>query len=258
MMPVRPNRVRPPKPIRAAVAALGLVLLVLLPGCGDPGSSAAQPVSQAREISFTTADGVTLDGHLFGNGQAGVILSHMYPADQSSWYPTAERLAAEGYLVLTYDFRGYGKSSGTKQIDKLDKDTFAAVTELRRQGAAEVVLVGASMGGTASLIAGDQAQLLSSIRLAGIATLSAPVEFMGLSAKDAVPRIVVPLLFIAAEKDAGAAGAQELEQLSGGKGILKIVPGKDHGTDLLSGSQAGTVYTLLRDFLHGAIHPITP
>ena len=120
---------------------------------------------------------------------------------------------------------------------------------MRKRGAASVVLVGASMGGTACLVAGDQAQALSSIRLAGIATLSAPVEFRGLSAAEAVPQIVVPLLFIAAEKDDGADGARGLEELSSGKGICRSCPAADHGTDLLTGAQGDATYQLLLGFL---------
>jgi hypothetical protein len=98
-------------------------------------------------------------------------------------------------------------------------------------------------------MAADRVQAMSAIRLAGVVTLSAPVEFQGLSAAEVVPRLVVPLLFVAAENDAGATGARQLEELSGGKGKLMIVPGSDHGTDLLTGSQADTVYGLILDFL---------
>jgi pimeloyl-ACP methyl ester carboxylesterase len=258
-------------PPHRAVSALAAVLLaaallaaVLLAGlflaaCGGQGvptptsASAAGLPAAARAVSFTTEDGVTLSGHVFGSGHQGVVLAHMYPADQTSWYPTAERLAQQGYLVLTFDFRGYGESGGQKQIDVIDRDVRAAINEIRQQGATEAVLAGASMGGTASLIAGDGAQALSSIRLAGIATLSAPVEFRGLSAAAAVPRIVVPLLFIAAEKDAGAAGARQLEQLSSGRGDLEIVPGSDHGTDLLTGAQGEKVYSLLVQFIRDSL-----
>ena len=177
----------------------------------------------------------------------------MYPADQTSWYPTAERLALQGYHVLTFDFRGYGESGGSKQIAVIDRDVTAAITEIRQEGAAEVVLVGASMGGTASLIAGDRAQALNSIRLAGIATLSAPVEFQGLSAAGVVPHLIVPLLFIAADEDAGAAGARQLEQLSSGKAQLEIIPGNDHGTALLTGTQGQKVYELLLRFIKGSL-----
>jgi pimeloyl-ACP methyl ester carboxylesterase len=255
---------RPPVAVRllaAALLATGVLAGFLLTACGGQSSTTATSATAetlpaaGRAVNFTTEDGVALDGHVFGSGQAGVVLAHMYPADETSWYATAERLAQEGYLVLTFDFRGYGESSGEKQIGLIDRDVDAAIAAIRKEGAAEVVLAGASMGGTASLVAGDRAQALSSIRLAGIATLSAPVEFRGLSAADAVPRIMVPLLFIAAEKDEGAAGARELEQLSSDKGELKIVPGSDHGTDLLTGDQGEKVYGLLRGFIEDSLAP---
>ncbi len=161
----------------------------------------------------------------------------MYPTDQTSWTAVAERLAQEGYLVLTYDFRGYGESGGSKDIAHIDRDVTAAVNYLRSAGASDIVLVGASMGGTASLMAATTFQTMSSFRLAGVATLSAPVEFEGLSAADSVPQLVVPLLFIAAENDGRSWKAPESwRRLSGGKGDLQIVPGSDHGTDLFSGS----------------------
>lgn len=243
-------------PVLPAALVLAVALGLLLSGCGgqaaSTSSSGAPPTvatSSGRTVHFTTEDGIDLGGHVFGSGRDGVILCHMYPADQSSWYLTAQELAAQGYLVLTFDFRGYGQSGGQKEIDKIDRDVTAAITEIRTEGATAVVLAGASMGGTAALIAGDRAQALSSIRLAGIATLSAPVEFEGLSAADAVPHILVPLLFIAATGDVGAAGARQLEQLSFGKGELQILPGSDHGTNLLSGSQGAKVYQLLVGFI---------
>jgi pimeloyl-ACP methyl ester carboxylesterase len=244
----------------ALVLLLGaLALLCLFAGaCGGqtpaaPSSTSAVSQTGSRPVTFTTEDGVTLGGHVFGTGDRGVILAHMYPADQTSWFPTAQHLADEGYLVFTFDFRGYGGSGGTKQFDLIDRDVSAAITKIREEGAAQVVLTGASMGGTASLISGDRAQTLSSIRLAGIATLSAPVEFRGLSAAAAVPRIELPLLFMAAENDAGATGARQLEQLSSGKGTLEIVPGSDHGTDLLNGDQGEKVYGLLLQFIKNSM-----
>jgi pimeloyl-ACP methyl ester carboxylesterase len=239
------------------LALAALLIGVLLVGCGTTSGSAASrgpdttaaPGATGRAVTFTTEDGVTLGGHVFGSGPSGIVLAHMYPADQTSWFSTAQRLAQAGYLVLTFDFRGYGESGGTKQIGLIDRDVMAAVVQIRKEGAGSVVLAGASMGGTAALIAGGRAQTMSSIRLAGIATLSAPVEFQGLSAAAIVPGLIVPLLFIAAENDAGAAGARQLEQLSAGKGELQILPGSDHGTNLLTGAQSAKVYQLLLDFI---------
>jgi alpha/beta superfamily hydrolase len=239
------------------VATLLLVLAFL--GCNDTsGQSATTSLStmagdtvatEYQVVQFNTEDGVALGGRLYGTGSRGVLLAHMFPADQTSWSAQAAQLAGQGYLVLTFDFRGYGKSQGSKDIQYLDRDVTAAVMYLRTAGAEEVILVGASMGGTACLKAAQQLQALSSIRVAGVATFSAPVEFRGLSAREAVPDIVIPMLFVAAEGDTGAAGARELEALSGDRGDLQILPGGDHGTDLFTGSQATTAWQLLLAFV---------
>jgi pimeloyl-ACP methyl ester carboxylesterase len=242
-----PNTTVPPaSPGTTSPGSTGPLETTVSTHAGPPTTTSAP---DSTSVTFTTQDGVTLSGNLYGTGRWGVVLSHMYPADQTSWTATAERLAGEGYLVLTYDFRGYGKSGGSKDVALIDRDVFAAMNYLRTAGTSDVVLVGASMGGTASLIAATTFQAMSSVRLAGVATLSAPVEFQGLSAAAAVPTLVVPLLFIAAENDVGAEGARQLEELSGNKGDLQIVPGSDHGTDLFSGAQADTVWGLLLDFL---------
>lgn len=250
---------------RAGLGVLCLAVFLLLVGvaaCDDatpakngvgattgPGSAVSATPGAYREVAFTTDDGVTLSGRLFGSGEAGIVLAHMYPADQTSWRSTAERLAGEGYLVLTFDFRGYGDSEGSKDIDLIDRDVFAAIMALADAGAGRILLIGASMGGTACLVAADESQPLSRVFVSGVATLSAPVEFKGLSAEAAVPRLAMPLLFIAAERDAGADGANVLEALSGGAGELRIVPGDDHGTELLQGEHADEIWELLLGFV---------
>lgn len=213
------------------------------------GASVVTGGSSGRPVSFVTEDGVTLRGHLFGTGKGGVVLAHMYPADQTSWYSTAERLAESGYLALTFDFRGYGESEGEKEIKLIDRDVLAAISAIAEAGAQQVVLVGASMGGTASLIAADKSQTSSPIPVSGVVTLSAPVEFKGLSAAEAVPRLRIPLLFIAAEDDAGADSARQLQQLATSACEVQLVPGDDHGTELLQGSQAEKVWNLLSAFI---------
>jgi pimeloyl-ACP methyl ester carboxylesterase len=230
-------------------------------GATPTSSDVGAPGGSSQAVSFTTEDGVTLGGHLFGSGSRGVILAHMYPTDQTSWYPTAERLAAEGYLVLTFDFRGYGESGGDKQIEQLDRDVMAAAQEIADAGATEVVLVGASMGGTACLkMAGEIfASMISSVApppyeipavgVVGVVTLSAPVEFKGLAVADDVPMPVCPLLFMAAEDDIGAEGAAALERLAPNQGDLQIVLGDDHGTGLLVGPESEKVWALLIAFL---------
>ena len=223
-------------------------------------TSGTAQAAEYEDVTFSTEDGLTLSGRLYQTGpedaddsfwssESGVVLCHMYPTDQTSWDEVAAYLASNGLSVLTFDFRGYGGSEGSKDIQYIDRDAAAAVRFLGGAGAERVVLVGASMGGTASLKAAAELQVLSSISMAGVATLSAPVEFRGLSAEEATPQLVMPLLFIAAEGDVGAQGARDLERLSGGAGDLQIVSGNEHGTDLFQGPEAEQVWTLLLDFL---------
>ena len=255
--PARTHSARSCLTIIGALTGL-LALCFALVGCANGSApSASSTLTTAagggstsfRVVSFTTEDGLKLSGRLYGTGGSAVLLCHMYPADQTSWEARAQTLAQNGFLAMTFDFRGYGQSQGQKDIQYLDRDVTAAVQFLRELGAQEVVLVGASMGGTACLKAAAELQTLSSIRLAGVVTFSAPVEFKGLSAQDAVPAIQVPMMFVAAQGDVGAQGARTLEQLSGHHGDLEILPGSDHGTNLFKGSQAAAAAQLLLDFV---------
>ena len=80
-----------------------------------------------------------------GSGQP-VVLIHGYPLDGSSWEKQTAALLGAGYRVITYDRRGFGKSS--KPADGYDYDTFAADlnTLLTTLDLDNVVLVGFSMG----------------------------------------------------------------------------------------------------------------
>ncbi|MGH7714127.1 MAG: alpha/beta fold hydrolase [Gemmatimonadaceae bacterium] len=81
-----------------------------------------------------------------GAGQP-VVLIHGYPLSGTSWEKQTAALLAAGYRVITYDRRGFGKSS--QPATGYDYDTFAAdlrtlVTTLELR---DFALVGFSMGG---------------------------------------------------------------------------------------------------------------
>jgi non-heme chloroperoxidase len=76
-----------------------------------------------------------------------VVLIHGFPLDGASWEKQTSALLAAGHRVITYDRRGFGKSS--QPASGYDYDTFAAdlralITELELR---DVALVGFSMGG---------------------------------------------------------------------------------------------------------------
>ena len=80
-----------------------------------------------------------------GAGQP-VVLIHGYPLSGASWEKQTTALLAAGYRVITYDRRGFGKSS--QPITGYDYDTFAndLTTLLDTLDLQDVVLVGFSMG----------------------------------------------------------------------------------------------------------------
>lgn len=80
-----------------------------------------------------------------GSGQP-VVLIHGYPLDGSSWEKQSSALLSAGYRVITYDRRGFGKSS--QPTIGYDYDTFANDLKvlLDTLDLTDVVLVGFSMG----------------------------------------------------------------------------------------------------------------
>lgn len=80
-----------------------------------------------------------------GSGRP-VVLIHGYPLDGSSWEKQTTALLDAGYRVITYDRRGFGKSS--KPTKGYDYDTFAAdlKTLLETLDLNNAALVGFSMG----------------------------------------------------------------------------------------------------------------
>jgi alpha/beta superfamily hydrolase len=177
------------------------------------------------EVTFMTEDGIELNGNIIGSGTKWIILSHMYPTDQTSWFDFAEILKEDGYSVLTYDFRGYGKSDGTQDVSQIVIDLRAAVAFVKQYEPEVLYLMGASMGGTASLVVAAEE------RIDGVISFSGPGEFEGVSATDVVGDIVAAKLFIASQGDGNAAQvATEMYDKSMEPKQIEILEGSSHGT----------------------------
>ena len=201
---------------------------------------------EASSISFTTGDGVELKGKLFGKGDTGVVLAHMFPADQTSWWEFGQVLADEGYMALAFDFRGYGESGGSKEINLIGMDIMAALKFLRGRGASSIFLIGASMGGTASL------KVAASGSVTGVVSLSAPLDFRGLNVEG--ERVRVPALLMASEGD--EPGTRNLEAAFEGGIVVKETSESviyqdtdEHGTDILNGKYGDAASMRIRGFL---------
>jgi pimeloyl-ACP methyl ester carboxylesterase len=80
-----------------------------------------------------------------GNGPV-VVLLHGWPVDSRSWEPQQHLLLQEGFRVVTYDRRGFGRSSRPTtgyDFDTLAADLDAVLTHLDLR---DVTVVGFSLG----------------------------------------------------------------------------------------------------------------
>jgi alpha/beta superfamily hydrolase len=137
----------------------------------------------------TREEGPMLSGYLArasfsaagGSGRHGIVLSHGFPeaaqvvgAPGYGYPELAERLAAQtGASVLTFNFRGTGRSGGDFSLGGWRADLAAAIAYLRSTVAIEHVWpVGFAAGGTLSICAaGEDASV------AGVAAFAPPSAF---------------------------------------------------------------------------------
>jgi pimeloyl-ACP methyl ester carboxylesterase len=107
-----------------------------------------------QELKFTLSNGITLAAHAYGDPHnPPVLLSHGGGQTRHSWGATAEALSQHGWYALAYDHRGHGNSSWSSDGD-YDIARFAEdQRELAGKFSAKPVLVGASLGGLAAIVA---------------------------------------------------------------------------------------------------------
>jgi pimeloyl-ACP methyl ester carboxylesterase len=200
-------------------------------------------------VAFRTLDGVELSGRLFGprDAEAGIVLAHGATGNQSSWFAFAEELGRGGYLVLTFDFRGYcpggdaGCSQGSKDTNARPVDLHAAIKEIRSFGIERLGLIGSSLGGWAVLtVAADEGD-----RLDLVVALSAVS-----ATNDDLQRISAPKLFMAGTGDDGfAALAQQFFDASSQPKRLVLLDTGDHGAEMLRGSRSDEARAAVFDWL---------
>ena len=221
--------------------AVAILALVAFAAC-----SQEEPMAQCADsdVEFASADGIPLCGRHYGDGDLTVVLAHMRPADQESWKPFAESLAAQGYSAFTFNFRGYSPSGGDKDIGLIDLDLGGALDYLATQGVQQPVLVGASMGGTAAV------KVAANRDVAGIFVLSAPAAIDGLSAADYVANVEEPKFFMVAEDDLSArTDGAALYDASNGERFYEVFTGGEHGSDLVYGRHSELVQGRIVEFL---------
>ncbi len=219
-----------------------LILRVLLAVVALGTVMAAQ-----QATTFPTEDGGLISAELYGKGERGVVLAHGGRFTKESWRDQAQALAAHGFHVLAFDFRGFGGSHGPGQTDfdtaPFHKDMIAAVRYLKAQGAETVSVVGGSFGGSA----------------AGDASIEWPGEidrivFLGAAPNLPADKLKCRSLFIVARDDASGDGPRlpgiraQYEKAPNPKQLI-VLDGSAHAQFLFQTDQRARVMREILRFL---------
>lgn len=117
-----------------------------------------EPLSQDHQYTFDTlfeernfemTDGAIINAlHFKADSSKGVIYYHHGNAGNlDRWGSIAEYFVQFGYDVLIYDYRGYGKSTGTRSEKTLHQDAQHIYDELLKDWSADqIILYGRSLG----------------------------------------------------------------------------------------------------------------
>lgn len=109
----------------------------------------------AEEITFRTEDGIELRGwyRVAREGAPSVLVFNGNAGDRSHRAPLATALAAHGFGVLLFDYRGYAGNAGTPSEDGLLADARAAADALLGRGVdpARTVYFGESLGAAVAI-----------------------------------------------------------------------------------------------------------
>ena len=88
-------------------------------------------MSAEKTVDLTAPDGTKLKASYFAAAKPGpgVLLLHQCNRDRKSWDVLAQRLAASGINVLTFDMRGFGESGDTPRDKATPQQTRAELAK---------------------------------------------------------------------------------------------------------------------------------
>lgn len=244
-------------PLLGALAAIGLALAIVVP------LALATKSDQNDPFVLRAADGARFVAELNGDGDDWVLLGHMYPTKRTKpthrgiWDQFAERLVAEGYRVLRWDFRCHGDTpcvySGRpiEDVPDIYLDWEAAIDYAVEEGAVRIYGIGVSMGGTSLMQVAayrDEFAAVSAISSPNIFPNKAPKNsdrvrddgFDRLDGLSTVAEIDVPKLFIVGARNQCSYWQSRRYYQRSGEPVRFVIYETDlHGTEILDDEEIG-------------------
>ena len=214
---------------------------------GNPTAAPLDDIIRTHSVTFNTADGATVNGELYGSGKTVVIFSVMGNC-KPGWREFAQVTAAQGFMALTYQWRGCRENSVDQVlIKKFVEDARAAIAFVRDQGAEKIILVGASLGGCAS------AKLAVESHASGLVVLASPpsIPQWGFEIVSDDLATDIPKLFITAENDdtVSTDAPRAVSDLAAEPKEWQTYPGTAHGTDLFEGESGSELQQRIIEFI---------
>jgi pimeloyl-ACP methyl ester carboxylesterase len=233
-----------------------LVLLAALSACGRSlgSTSSAAPTASpaptatpgisAQPVSFSTQDGVTLSGTLYGHGAQAIILSNEGNNASEPWQPVAEQLAAHGYLVLSYAYRPSAANFDGLAAHAL-ADLQVAISFMRARPITRLILIGASLGALVSL------KVATIQRVDGLVAISSPMGYQEIQLTDVdLRQLVVPKLFVtSADNQPFASATLHMFAVAPAPKEQRVYPGTAHGTSLFVGASGTDLFAVILQFV---------
>lgn len=201
---------------------------------------------EKKDADIKSPDGINLKVTYWSAGHPApsIILLHQCDMDRHAWDGLAKDLAAQGFNVLTFDFRSHGDSGGEKVTDpearrvaqqtKWPGDSDAAFAYLLSQKGVDksrIAAGGASCGvGQAAALAARHHEIKALVLLSGgatdeaqdyIASTRSLSVFGAVSKDDKVPNVVADTKGVT-------------EKSKNPRSVFKIYPGTEHGARMFA------------------------
>ena len=189
-------------------------------------------------IRFRTQDGVSLEGEIRrpdGHPVASAVLCHPHPRhggskDHPLLWTVRNDLAARGFTVLAFNFRGVMGSEGAYGGGNAEmEDIRAAVREVRDEVDGPTLVCGWSFGAHVALATAFQDDRISALALLGPPLGEVPIELPQLPGRAQLKTFDRPVLLLAGEADQFCA-LPELRALARklGRATVRTLPDADH------------------------------
>ena len=161
-------------------------------------------------MQFRTQDGVLLEGELRRPDRpalASAVLCHPHPEhggskDHPLLWAVRNDLAARGFLVLAYNFRGVLGSDGSHGGGKAEiEDVRAAIGTVREEVEGPTLVCGWSFGAHVALATAVDDDRISALALLGPPLGESPIELPPLPNRASLKAFARPVLLLAGEAD---------------------------------------------------------